>query len=727
MRKNLVVDGFRRAAKSGSPLAAAGVILTAALVLLPGFRVFASESGQGSELELKDLLKTAGYLCEQKCKEESREYGDKSDDYDEKRRELEEAIDTGRSKDEREKLKRQLVEGRLRLEDARFKYIGCLKDCLDEGADKAEEAPAGEEATQAATAKSTVFSTPVIAAGGAVAVAGIVAIGGGGSGGDGTEPGPPAPVDEVSTYSGSMSGSWGGSCPDGEKEGGHFTMNIAPDGSVTGSFSGTSSGSISGTVDNTGDFSAGSGTGSGGGTWRGQFTRSGDSLTASGTYSDTEGCSGTWSGSGNAVQNAARNGNTAAPQMVGTSTIAMNTLRVITDFMVNRAGHILNSQPDISGFLNSPARNPVSGQRGSSPANLHLNASPVGTRLDISSSLSRIRDARNEQLLFAALDKGEGVRTDALPSFAVPYGGGSPHAAGELLLSAAGDNPLVAYSQAGVEPGNVGNASSAEGTPSASEAMAERNFDIWTEINGAKSSAGDSDASLWVGYLGAHFFLSGDLIVGALGQLDWGKEENDSALTSAKGFGWMIGPYAAGRLPGRSLALELRAAWGQSGNSISPLGSYSDDFDTERWLVRSKLDGSYAMDALTFTPAASVSYYEETQEAYNDCLTNRIPKQTISMGEARFGSEVARAFEYSGSRVEPSFGISGVWNFNVNDANSSQGAPMGDEHLRARLDAGLTAASGQDWSLSVTGYYDGLGISDYEAYGGSVMLTVPLQ
>ena len=46
--------------------------------------------------------------------------------------------------------------------------------------------------------------------------------------------------------------------------------------------------------------------------------------------------------------------------------------------------------------------------------------------------------------------------------------------------------------------------------------------------------------------------------------------------------------------------------------------------------------------------------------------------------------------------------------------------------LRARLDAGVTLFSTDDWFVDLSAFYDGIGINDYYVYGGKARLTVPL-
>ena len=85
-----------------------------------------------------------------------------------------------------------------------------------------------------------------------------------------------------------------------------------------------------------------------------------------------------------------------------------------------------------------------------------------------------------------------------------------------------------------------------------------------------------------------------------------------------------------------SVAYEARVSWGRSDNNVSPFGTYTDSFDTERWLASGKISGSFMMDQVNVKPTLEVSYFHETQLAYIDSLTNVIPEQSISLGELRF-------------------------------------------------------------------------------------------
>ena len=367
----------------------------------------------------------------------------------------------------------------------------------------------------------------------------------------------------------------------------------------------------------------------------------------------------------NVAVDAAGNGNTAAAQVTVRNTVVEDTQRTVATFMHNRAYHMLANQPKIGGLLNGSN---LGG--GGSLGNLDVDGNEGNLRLSFASSLSQLRQKSKS-----------GKRIDN----AFPV-----------------DSASSTYGEA-------------------------HNFDIWTEVYGSSSRVGNADSDLWVGYFGAHYFVSPDFILGALVQVDWSSETNSNTNTSADGMGWMIGPYIAGRIAGKQLSYEARVAWGRSDNNVTPNGSYTDEFETERFLASAKISGSYKLGSLTMVPEAGVTWFEEDQGAYTDSLGNLIPQQTVSLGEFKFGPSFTYDIKLeNGSLLQPSFGISGVQNFGIKQGILTQGAVLGSEDLRARLDAGIAVSNSYGWNLAFSGFYDGVGLANYDAYGGSVKLIVPL-
>ena len=409
------------------------------------------------------------------------------------------------------------------------------------------------------------------------------------------------------------------------------------------------------------------------------------------------------------ADDAAGNDNTAATPVVITNTIVQVTQKVIATFMMNRANHILSNQPNLVSFVNGFNLN------GGGPlGNLAVAGNLRSTTFAFSTSRSKILAAaaqNNQKQNFGASDDVLSRRHKS-QFFGITKKEKPGKASKETKKVTIGESLEKQKSEFSGK--NI--ASDRAGT-----------WDVWTEIYGSRSNADTSKSTLWIGYVGAHMFVSQDMLVGVLGQLDWAKETDSTLGSKADGTGWMVGPYIAGRIPDQNVFYEVRASWGQSDNHVSPLGTYKDSFDTERWMVSAKVEGAYEMDKITLKPEASVSWFAEKQKRYTDSLSNTIPSQTISLGEIRFGPSIVFNEKLeNGTLIQPSLGVLGVFNFGIRDNVASQGSVLGNRDIRTRLNAGLSVSDPMGIKFSASGFYDGIGIKDFYSYGGSVKLTVPL-
>lgn len=338
------------------------------------------------------------------------------------------------------------------------------------------------------------------------------------------------------------------------------------------------------------------------------------------------------------------------------------TQAVIAKFLLNRANNIVSNQPDITSFLPGSG-----GSSAGSAGSISLEADENQLAYAFATSRSQLHETSAQKLIddtFAAVDENE-----------------------------------------------IGK----QGT-----------WDAWVRVNGNHSKAGTAESSLVVGQAGVHYFLSQDFLFGLSGQIDFADETDNSANSSVNGFGWLIAPYLAAQLPNQDVFFELRTGYGQSNNRVSPDGTFEDEFNTKRFLISGKVSGLIELDTFYIKPEARLSYFEETQESYIDSINQFIPGQTVSLGEFRFGPELGKNIVFdNGTSLDLAIGLSGVLNFGVGNSLASQGSPLGDESFRARLNGGLKFATQSGIAVDLGGYYDGIGINDFESYGGSFEVKIP--
>lgn len=206
-----------------------------------------------------------------------------------------------------------------------------------------------------------------------------------------------------------------------------------------------------------------------------------------------------------------------------------------------------------------------------------------------------------------------------------------------------------------------------------------------------------------------------------MGQLDISHEDNYTENTSAKGVGWMVGPYAVFRLH-EKLYLDGSVTYGRSYNKVNALGLFEDDFQTERFLLQGGITGEFEVsETATINPFARITYYFEKQESYTDTLGRQIPFQDFDLGRLEFGPKVSWDLVSGGDNiVSPYFSVSGIYDFNKlqNSIPSDASLVSADKDFRARLEFGASwAIPDRNIYIAADGFYDGIGVEDFETYG----------
>jgi|GEM_PF-1082115 len=271
------------------------------------------------------------------------------------------------------------------------------------------------------------------------------------------------------------------------------------------------------------------------------------------------------------------------------------------------------------------------------------------------------------------------------------------------------------------------------------ESETDGRLDIWlsAEMSGVSDNrAGErAESDFGVTQLGIDWAVSDDMLVGAMFQYDWMDETASEIFVEAgavagaevDGTGWMAGPYMVWRFAD-GVIFDGAALYGQSRNTVNPLGLYEDDFDTERWMVRANLTGEYVHGPWMLRPQATLTHFEETQASYTDSLDIGIPQQTIALGRLAAGPEVIwRHARADGQQLELSTGVRAIWDYRpaelLNDAGllTSNGSGM---RADGRIGIATQLANGARMGLEVS--LSGIGNDDFEASSARLNLRVPL-
>ncbi len=399
------------------------------------------------------------------------------------------------------------------------------------------------------------------------------------------------------------------------------------------------------------------------------------------------------------AEDGAGNLNTAADQVtvsyIDNNHVRERTSHIISNFTTRRGNAIVSNQTDLTERLNQAG----SGSSGTG-ASFTGEGSYANNRLDFATNLRQILAANkaNKYQRIAELSAGLGGDRKEGSQNGLKIGGqhGGMQNLGFRNLSA--NDSLLS------------------------------SFDIWVKGRWARYDA-TSDGQVGLFFIGADYKFNDDIVVGVMAQFDWTNEADDIEDFAIEGRGWMIGPYLVARLH-QNLIFDANFSWGQSDNEVSPFNTYTDSFDGQRWLAAAKFTGSFKFSYLHIAPHIGVQYFQERQKAYVDSLSIDIPDQTVRLGRLSFGPRFSTEIKRNdGTIIKPYLGIKGLWDFDrtaIVDLTTGLAAESTDE-FRARINAGLKVRLADGMALKGEGFYDGLGAEDYESYGGSIRLNIPLQ
>ena len=189
----------------------------------------------------------------------------------------------------------------------------------------------------------------------------------------------------------------------------------------------------------------------------------------------------------------------------------------------------------------------------------------------------------------------------------------------------------------------------------------------------------------------------------------------------------MVGPYITARLA-PNLYFDARFAAGRAENEVSPFNTYTDSFGSERFMAMASLTGEFQRGEINIRPAASLSYFEETQDSYIDSVGTAIPSQKVRLGQLKIGPTFSTQFETDdGMLWAPFLSVDAIYNLGeTTGVNLTTASSPDTEGWRGRLKAGLTLTTENGASLSFGASYDGIGRKDFESYGVTFDLSIPL-
>ncbi len=214
---------------------------------------------------------------------------------------------------------------------------------------------------------------------------------------------------------------------------------------------------------------------------------------------------------------------------------------------------------------------------------------------------------------------------------------------------------------------------------------------------------------------GAHVDVNENFLLGAMLQVDrYLAEEEDMTFEAS---GTLVGPYAVARLSNQPLIFSGSYLVGRSENTISPLGTYEDTFDSERSVFTLGVVGEMELGGVKLLPLLDYVRSVDETDAYIDGDSNPVRAQTVTLDDITIGLDVEMPVEIDSGDLLVLGGFS-MTSSRYEDAVEATQTDFGEISL------GFSYA--MDGGARITGRatYSGLGDDNYEAVSGALQYEV---
>ncbi|OKL43862.1 Ig-like domain-containing protein [Pseudovibrio exalbescens] len=237
---------------------------------------------------------------------------------------------------------------------------------------------------------------------------------------------------------------------------------------------------------------------------------------------------------------------------------------------------------------------------------------------------------------------------------------------------------------------------------------------VWGTFTAAFSKDKGQESGYALATLGSHFSVRPNLKLGAMLQMDYA-ESNDGPA-EVDGYGWLLGPYAVYRLPNHPLVFSGQVLYGHTSNNVAPLGTYRDNFDTERWLTHLGVTGEVGTEQWSLYHFLSATHTRDDQQAYVDALGNTIPSQGFQLTNLELGADFEVQLAEEMGRSVLTGGFSGIWSQTSGSGAAALREPAYDGG-RLRLELGYDSLLSNGGRIQFSAFGDGIGAQGYQSYG----------
>ena len=287
---------------------------------------------------------------------------------------------------------------------------------------------------------------------------------------------------------------------------------------------------------------------------------------------------------------------------------------------------------------------------------------------------------------------------------------------GTVTANTVGNSQVLGFTTSLAEISAAGGAAEALAQGGAAELQP---FNVWLDTRltlHARTDKTEHWGDFALASLGADYRLADNVLVGLALYGDWMSDLSEDS--TVRGTGFLTGPYVSVGL-GQSVTFDASLFYGQSWNDITSrvLGlDYAGRFETDRLLLKAKLEGSWTADLLTIRPNATFFLMNERAGDYTVSAPGGMAIAVPGFDKTDYRLGLGATFEYAylldnGLQLTPQLGLSlasgGALDaglFNQAYGKLSAGLALSDEawQLGGKIDLDLSTTTERSISASGT-------------------------
>ncbi|WP_339107950.1 autotransporter domain-containing protein [Thioclava sp. GXIMD4216] len=149
---------------------------------------------------------------------------------------------------------------------------------------------------------------------------------------------------------------------------------------------------------------------------------------------------------------------------------------------------------------------------------------------------------------------------------------------------------------------------------------------------------------------GGHTKLNEQIYVGAMAQLDAAERRIDDGA-SGEGYGFLVGPYLAGKVPQTELDWSMRLLHGATNNQFAPDGSIQRRARAERTLFQARMEGRFEMGTTELTPNIFASHVNEVAHQFKIASGALVDGDRLSLSQLSAGVEFSHPLESNWAKM----------------------------------------------------------------------------